>query len=88
MPTIVARHKVGDFATWIKGHEERVSLFTPSISSFQTFQDTDDPNSIVLVLEVSDLEKFVELTKSTVGLEAEARHTVLQPIVISMQVPT
>jgi len=87
MPTIVARHKVGDFATWLKGHEDRVNLFAPAVSSFQTFQDADDPNSIVLVLEVSDMEKLDEMMNSKEGLEAQARHTVLRPIVVSMHVP-
>ena len=26
MPTVVARHKVGDFETWLKGHADRVKL--------------------------------------------------------------
>lgn len=43
MPTVVVRHKVGDFETWMKGHQERMQLFAPAVSSFQTFQDTDDP---------------------------------------------
>ena len=44
MPTIVARHKVGDIDTWLKGHQDRINLFAPAVSSFKTFQDTDDPN--------------------------------------------
>jgi len=50
MPTVVVRHKVGDFETWLKGHEDRVNIFAPAISSFKTFQDQDDPKSVVLVL--------------------------------------
>ena len=58
MPTVVVRHKVGDFDTWIKGHEDRVNLFAPAVSSFKSFQDQDDPNSMVLVVEVTDMEKL------------------------------
>ncbi|HEY8780060.1 MAG TPA: hypothetical protein VIM16_00435 [Mucilaginibacter sp.] len=87
MATIVARHKVGDFATWLKGHEERARLLAPAISSFQTFQDTDDPNSIVLVGEVKDMGKLDEIMNSKESLEAQDRHTVLRPIIVSMQVP-
>ncbi len=86
MTTIVARHKVGDFNTWLKGHPDRVKLFTPSISNFKTFQDTDDPNSIVIVAEVTDMEKFKAMLESPVSLEAQKRHTVLRPITVSMQV--
>jgi hypothetical protein len=49
MATIVARHKVGDIDTWLKGHQERVEIFAPAVSGFKTFQDTDDPKSVVLV---------------------------------------
>ena len=58
MPTVVVRHKVGDFQTWLKGHEDRVNIFAPAISGFKTFQDQDDPNAVVLVLEVTDMEKL------------------------------
>ncbi len=86
MTTIVARHKVGNFNTWLKGHQERVQLFTPSVSSFKTFQDTDDPNSIAIVAEVTDMEKFKAMLVSPDSIEAQKRHTVLKPITVSMQV--
>ncbi|MEO6348886.1 MAG: hypothetical protein ABIO60_13345 [Aquaticitalea sp.] len=54
--TIVSRHKVGNFDTWLKGHEDRVRVFAPAVSSFKTFRDADDPNSVVLVCEVTDMD--------------------------------
>ncbi|HEX6846723.1 MAG TPA: hypothetical protein VF144_07080, partial [Chitinophagaceae bacterium] len=54
MPTVVIRHKVGNFNTWLQGHQDRVELFSKFASGFQTFQDTEDPNSVVLVAEVFD----------------------------------
>jgi len=42
----------------LKGHEDRVRLFAPAVSSFKTFQDQDDPKSVVLVLEVTSMEKL------------------------------
>ncbi len=80
MPTIIARHQVGDFNTWIQGHQDRVDLFSPAISSFQTFQDTEDPNSVILVLEVTDAEKMQEIIKDPANNAVKARHTVLEPI--------
>ena len=56
MPKIVIRHKVGNFDTWIKGHQDRVDIFLKFGSGFQTFQDVDDPNSVVLVADVDDME--------------------------------
>ena len=86
MPTIVVRHKVGDIDVWLKGHQERVALFAPAISSFKTFQDTDDPTSVVLVVEVTDVEKLGAIINDPNNQEVKDRHTVLEPIIMSMQV--
>jgi hypothetical protein len=86
MPTIVARHKVGDFKTWLKGHDERVRLFAPAVSSFKTFQDQDDPNSVLMVLEVKDMEKFQAIMTDPSVQPAKDRHTVKDPIIVSMPV--
>ena len=87
MPTIIVRHKVGDFNTWLNGHNDRVKLFAPAISGFKTFQDTDDPKSVVLIIEVTDMEKLAEIMKDTKVMDiAKAKHTVLDPIIMSMPV--
>ena len=87
MPTVVVRHKVGDFETWLKGHEDRVNIFAPAVSSFKTFQDQDDPKSVVLVLEVTDMEKLGAIITDPNIQEAKDRHTVKEPILLSIQVP-
>jgi hypothetical protein len=86
MPTVVARHKVGDFKTWLKGHDERVRLFAPAVSSFKTFQDQDDPKSVVMVLEVTNMDKLMAIMTDPNIQEAKDRHTVKEPIVVSVQV--
>ena len=86
MPTIIARHKVSDIDAWLKGHEERVALFAPAASGFRTFQDSDDPKSVVLVVEVNDLEKLAAIINDPKNQDAKNRHTVIEPITISMQV--
>lgn len=86
MPTVVVRHKVGDFATWLQGHEDRVKLFSPAVSSFKTFQDQDDPTSVVLVLEVTDMGKLGTIMNDPSVQEAKDRHTVKEPIVLSTEV--
>lgn len=86
MPTVIVRHKVGDFDTWLKGHEDRVKLFAPAVSSFKTFQDQDDPKSVILVLEVTDMEKLGAIMNDPAIQEAKDRHTVQDPILLSMQV--
>ena len=86
MPTVVVRHKVGDFKTWLKGHEERVRLFASAVSGFKTFQDQDDPKSVLMVLEVTDMEKIGAIMNDPNLQEAKDRHTVKDPIILSMQV--
>jgi hypothetical protein len=86
MPTVVIRHKVGDFNTWIKGHQDRVDLFGPVMSGLQEFQDTDDPNSVVLVIEVTDMDKLNEMMQDPEVQKTKEAHTVIDPLVISMPV--
>ena len=86
MPTVVVRHKVGDFETWLKGHEDRVKIFAPAVSSFKTFQDQDDPKSVILVLQVTDMEKLGGIMNDPKIQEAKDRHTVKDPILLSTEV--
>jgi len=88
MTTIVVRHKVGNIDTWLKGHQERVELFSKFASGFQTFQDTDDPNSVVLVAEVFDVDAMQSLMSNPEVMEkiAKEKHTVREPITVSMPV--
>ena len=88
MPTVVIRHKVGDFNTWLNGHQDRVDLFSKFSSGFQTFQDTNDPNSVLLVAEVFDLEGMQALMSNPEVIEkiAKEKHTVREPITVSMPV--
>jgi len=83
--TIVVRHKVTDIDTWLKGHDERMEIFAPAVSSFKTFQDQDDPKSVILVMEVTDMEKLGAILNDPKTQEAKDRHTVLEPITMSMQ---
>ena len=88
MPTVVVRHRVGNIDTWLKGHQDRVELFTKFASGFETFQDTDDPNSVVLVAEVFDLDGMQAVMSNPEVMEkiAKEKHTVLDPITVSMPV--
>lgn len=86
MPTIVIRHKVGDMDAWLNGHQDRLELFAPAISGFKTFRDTDDDKTVVMVMEVTDLEKLRGIINDPKNFQIKARHTVLEPIIISMPV--
>ena len=84
--TIVARHKVGNIEAWLKGHQDRVKLFATAVTGFKTFQDADDPNSIVIVMEVTNLELLGAIINDPKNQDVKNRHTVIEPITISMQV--
>jgi hypothetical protein len=86
MPTVVVRHKVGDFKTWLKGHEDRARIFASAVSSFKTFQDTDDPKSVVMVLEVTDMDKLNAIMTDPKIQKDKDRHTVKDPIIVSVPV--
>lgn len=86
MKTIVLRHRVGDFNTWIRAHQGRVEAFSSSVSSFRTFQDADDPNSVLLILEVKDMDKFNAMFSDPMIAEAKKQHTVIDPILMSNEV--
>jgi hypothetical protein len=86
MATYIFRHKVGDIDAWLKGHKDRVNLFAPAITGFKTFQDTDDPNSVILVVEVSDLELLGSIINDPKNQEVKDLHTVIEPITMSKQV--
>ncbi len=84
--TIVTRHKVGNFDTWIKGHQDRLDVFAPAISELKTFQDADSPNSVVMIIEVTDMEKFEAILNDPSTNTLKKKHTVLEPITLSIQV--
>lgn len=84
--TIVTRHKVGNFDTWHKGHQDRLDVFAPAISDLKTFQDTDNANSVVMVIEVTDMEKFEAILNDPALKALKDKHTVLEPITVSVPV--
>jgi len=86
MPQVIVRHKVGDYDTWIKGHQERADLFAPFASGFETFRDLSDPQSVVLLLDVTDMDKMKTVMSDPKNDEAKKRHTVIEPIIVSMPV--
>ena len=86
MVTIVARHRVGDFCTWSHAHEERAELLGQACSSFKTFQDTNDPKSIVLVIETDRPGKLAAMMDDPEFAAVKTSHTVIDPIVVSAEV--
>jgi hypothetical protein len=86
MPTVIIRHKVGDFDTWIKGRQDRMDLFGPVTNSLQEFQDTNDPNSVLLLADVTDMDKLNAMMQDPNVQKKKDEHTVIDPLIISMPV--
>ena len=86
MATMVVRHRVGDFGVWIHAHEERAEVIGEFSSSFRTFQDVDDPNSIVLVIETDEPGKLAAIVDDPGFDEMKVSHTVIDPIIVSAEV--
>ena len=68
------------------GHQDRVNAFSPLVTEFKTFQDAGDPNSIAMVMEVSDLEKLGEMVNDPALKPFKEKHTVIEPIIVSIGV--
>ncbi len=86
MATLIVRHRVGDFGVWIHSHEERAEVLGEFSSSFRTFQDVDEPNSIVLVIETDEPGKLVAMLDGPSFADVKASHTVIEPIIVSAEV--
>ncbi len=86
MATVVVRHKVGDVEAWNKGREDRLRIFAPAMTGVQVFQDLDDPNSVVMVMETTDVELLTTMINDPQYDGMKAAHTVLEPITISMPI--
>jgi hypothetical protein len=86
MKTIIARHKVGDINTWLGGHADRVELFNQASSTFRTFQDADDPNSVLLLIETDDFDKLAGMISDPALAAVKSEHTVIEPITMATEV--
>jgi hypothetical protein len=87
MATYIFRHKVGDIDAWLNGHQERMELFGPlSKGNFRTFQDLDDPKSVLLLLDTDEtLEKIGAMINDPEIIPLREKHTVLEPITVSKE---
>ncbi len=86
MATVIVRHKVGDFGIWIHSHAERAEVLGEFSSNFRTFQDVDEPNSIVLVIETDEPGKLAAMLDDPSFAELKTSHTVIEPIIVSAEV--
>ncbi|MHA1565828.1 MAG: hypothetical protein ACTSX7_11000 [Alphaproteobacteria bacterium] len=85
MTTVVATHAVGNMDTWLGGGDVRKALFANFCSSYRIFRHTDG-DRVSLVWEGVDLEKMQALLSSTESEAAKAKHTVIDPIEVYIEI--
>ena len=86
MSRVVATHAVGDMNTWLGGGEIRSATFAKFSSSHRIFRHVDK-NLVSIVWEDVDLEKMRETLGSSEATESKAKHTVIDPIDLFIEVP-
>jgi hypothetical protein len=86
MTAFILRHRVGDFGTWFHAHEERAEMIGQVSSSLRMFQDVDDPNSVVMMIETDELGKLEVVMNGPGFKELSASTTVIDPIIVSVEV--
>jgi len=66
MTYLLIRHRVADFATWKPAFDAHATArATAGLTDVDLLRDLDDPNQIVHLFEVSDLQKAKEFSNSS-----------------------
>ena len=85
MTTVVATHAVGDMDTWLAGGSERQELFKSFSSGYKIFRHAER-GEVSIVFEGVDLEKMKATLGSSEAAEAKAKHTVIEPVQIYIEI--
>jgi len=65
MPYLICRHKVADFAAWKPSFDDHLhARKAAGFKGEQVLRSVDDPNEVVLLFEVTDLDRARELAHS------------------------
>lgn len=63
MPTLIATHQVDDVAHWLSS-PKREEVFGSFATGIRTFVNPQDPNSVGLIMDVSDMDAFQAVMES------------------------
>ena len=65
MPALIIKHKVTDFATWLRAYEAHgPTRQAAGITGSVVCQSADDPNDVTVYFEVEDLDRARQFTQS------------------------
>jgi len=85
MPRVVAVHAVGNMETWLAGGEERAEIFKQFCSAYRIYRSPSG-NRVAVAWEGADVQKMEAALTSPESEKAKARHTVVEPIDIYIEV--
>ena len=85
MTSVVTTHAVGNMDTWLGGGEVRAELFRSCSSSYRIFRH-NQKDRVSIVFEGVDLEKMHAMLTSPEAAEGKAKHTVIDPIEVYIEV--
>jgi hypothetical protein len=85
MPRVVATHAVENMNTWLAGGDDRAEIFKQFCTSYQVYRHPKE-NKVALVWENVDVQKFEAVLTHPDTEKAKARHSVLEPIDVYIEV--
>jgi hypothetical protein len=85
MPRVIATHAVGNMETWLAGGGARDEIFKQFCSAYRIYRSPTE-NRVAIVWDNTDLEKMESVLKRPESEKAKARHTVVEPIDIYIEV--
>lgn len=78
MPYLLVRHKVADFKKWHTVFESHAEAQREAgLKDLQLLRDAEDPNIVVCLFRVDDLEKARAFTESSDSNEAQEKSGVI-----------
>ena len=81
MPYVIVRHKVTNVAEWKPFFDEGVEMRKAAGSETQfVFHNVDDPNDVVILLEIDDVEQARQFGQSSELKDAMKEHGVIGPV--------
>jgi heme-degrading monooxygenase HmoA len=71
MTYLLIRHRVADFSTWKKAYDAHANDRTAAgLKEKEVLRDLNDSNQVIILFEVSDVDKAKEFSKSPALQEA------------------
>jgi hypothetical protein len=85
MPSVIAAHAVGNMETWLAGGTERAEIFKRFCSGYHVYRNLKE-HRVAIVWENVDMKKLEAALSDPNVEKSKARHTVIDPIDLYVEV--